>query len=220
MPVSVSTTWCAGWTATPSCSPRWATRALPEDRPGALHGNPAHLPEYRPRERLAGLRYVTLHPKKDYDRLLMEILEVPGTSIIVFDQTCALEKRRRRKRGLMPESDTRVFINLAVCEGCGHCSTKSNFLSVIPKKTELGFKRQVDQNACNKDFSCLDGFCSGFVIVTGETGVLTVSSILSMTSSWCATRAGTGRTSTWRWWNPSDGTLHSGQDFLYSCRTG
>ena len=121
----------------------------------------------RARGRLAGFRDVTLHPKKDYDRLLLEIREVPGTSAIVFDQTCASEKRRRRKRGLMPESDTRVFINPAVCEGCGDCSTKSNCLSVIPKKTELGLKRQIDQNACNKDFSCLDGFCPSFVTVTG-----------------------------------------------------
>ena len=121
----------------------------------------------RAREQLAGLRDVTLHPKKDYDRLLLEIREVPGTSAIVFDQTCASEKRRRRKRGLMPESDTRVFINPAVCEGCGDCSTKSNCLSVIPLKTELGTKRQIDQNACNKDFSCLDGFCPSFVTVTG-----------------------------------------------------
>ena len=121
----------------------------------------------RAKEGLAGIRDVTLHAKKDYDRLLLEIREVPGTSVIVFDQTCASEKRRRRKRGLMPESDTRVFINPAVCEGCGDCSTKSNCLSVIPKKTELGLKRQIDQNACNKDFSCLDGFCPSFVTVTG-----------------------------------------------------
>ena len=121
----------------------------------------------RAREQLAGLKDITLHPKKDYDRLLLEIREVPGASVIVFDQTCASEKRRRRKRGLMPESDTRVFINPAVCEGCGDCSTKSNCLSVIPQKTEFGIKRQIDQNACNKDFSCLDGFCPSFVTVTG-----------------------------------------------------
>ena len=121
----------------------------------------------RARARLRGLANITLHPKKDYDRLLVEIREVPGTSVIVFDQTCASEKRRRRKRGLMPESDTRVFINPDVCEGCGDCSTQSNCLSVIPRKTELGLKRQIDQNACNKDFGCLDGFCPSFVTVTG-----------------------------------------------------
>ena len=119
------------------------------------------------RERLRAFSDITLHPKKDYDRLLLEMREEPGTTVIVFDQVCASEKRRRRKRGLMPESDTRVVINPEVCEGCGDCSTKSNCLSVIPKKSELGLKRQIDQNACNMDFSCLNGFCPSFVTVTG-----------------------------------------------------
>ena len=119
------------------------------------------------RSQLGTLKDVSLHPKRDFDQLQEEIRKVEGTSVIVFDQTCASEKRRRRKRGLMPESDTRVYINPDVCEGCGDCSTKSNCLSVIPKKTELGLKRQIDQNACNKDFSCLDGFCPSFVTVTG-----------------------------------------------------
>ncbi len=119
------------------------------------------------RSQLSGMEGITLHAKKDYDQLLRDIREVPGTSVIVFDQTCASEKRRRRKRGLMPASDTRVFINSAVCEGCGDCSTQSNCLSVIPRESELGRKRQIDQNACNQDFSCLDGFCPSFVTVTG-----------------------------------------------------
>ncbi len=116
---------------------------------------------------LTGIKDISLHPKSDFDQLQEEIRDFEGTSVIVFDQTCASEKRRRRKRGLMPESDTRVFINPDVCEGCGDCSSKSNCLSVIPKKTELGLKRQIDQNACNKDFSCLNGFCPSFVTVTG-----------------------------------------------------
>jgi len=119
------------------------------------------------RKQLSGFNDITLHPKRDYDQLQHEIREVPGTSVIVFDQTCASEKRRRRKRGLLAESDTRVFINSDVCEGCGDCSSKSNCLSVIPKKTELGLKRQIDQNACNQDFGCLEGFCPSFVTVTG-----------------------------------------------------
>ncbi|MGI9316039.1 MAG: indolepyruvate ferredoxin oxidoreductase family protein [bacterium] len=119
------------------------------------------------RSQLSGLTDVSLHPKSDFDQLQQAMRTVQGTSVIVFDQTCASEKRRRRKRGLMPESDTRVYINPDVCEGCGDCSTKSNCLSVIPKKTELGLKRQIDQNACNKDFSCLEGFCPSFVTVTG-----------------------------------------------------
>ncbi|MGB5707905.1 MAG: indolepyruvate ferredoxin oxidoreductase family protein [Arenicellales bacterium] len=121
----------------------------------------------RARVQLQNYSDITLHPKVDFDQLQHEMREVEGTSVIVFDQTCASEKRRRRKRGLMPESDTRVYINPDVCEGCGDCSTKSNCLSVIPKKTELGLKRQIDQNACNKDFSCLEGFCPSFVTVTG-----------------------------------------------------
>ena len=121
----------------------------------------------RARSQLGSIKDISLHPKRDFDQLQEEMREVEGTSVIVFDQTCASEKRRRRKRGLMPESDTRVYINPDVCEGCGDCSTKSNCLSVIPKKTELGLKRQIDQNACNKDFSCLEGFCPSFVTVTG-----------------------------------------------------
>ena len=121
------------------------------------------------RQRLAGVNDITLHSKKDFEQLQHEIRDIEGTSVIVFDQTCASEKRRRRKRGLLPESDQRVFINPDVCEGCGDCSAKSNCLSVIPKKTESGLKRQIDQNACNNDFSCLEGFCPSFVTVTGAT---------------------------------------------------
>ncbi len=121
------------------------------------------------RDQLSQQRDITLHPKRDYAQLQTEIREVKGTSVIIFDQTCASEKRRRRKRGLMAESDTHVYINPAVCEGCGDCSSKSNCLSIIPKSTELGLKRQVDQNACNKDLSCVDGFCPSFVTLEGAT---------------------------------------------------
>ena len=124
----------------------------------------------RARGELSGFNSISLHPKRDFDQLQFEMREVKGTSVIVFNQTCASEKRRRRKRGLMAESDTRVVINAAVCEGCGDCSRESNCLSVIPKKTEFGVKRQIDQNACNKDFSCLNGFCPSFITVKG--GVL------------------------------------------------
>jgi len=121
------------------------------------------------KSRLRGFTNITLHERREFDQLQLEIRQVKGTSVIVYDQVCASEKRRRRKRGLMPESPTRVFINPDVCEGCGDCSTTSNCLSVLPKTTELGTKRQIDQNACNKDFSCLDGFCPSFVTVTGTT---------------------------------------------------
>lgn len=119
--------------------------------------------------RLRGFARITIHPRRKFDQLQLEFREIKGTSVIVYDQTCAAEKRRRRKRGLMPESPTRVFINAEVCEGCGDCSTTSNCLSVLPKKTEAGVKRQIDQSACNKDFTCLDGFCPSFVTVTGAT---------------------------------------------------
>ncbi len=119
------------------------------------------------RRELKNFKNITIHPKSEFDQLQLEIREVEGTSAIIFDQTCASEKRRRRKRGLMPQSPTRVFIHPDICEGCGDCSTKSNCLSVLPKKTELGVKRQIDQDACNRDFSCLQGFCPSFISVTG-----------------------------------------------------
>ena len=88
-------------------------------------------------------------------------------SVLVYQQTCAAEKRRRRKRGLMDDPPKRVFINDEVCEGCGDCSRASNCLSVVPLETELGRKRKIDQSACNKDYSCVKGFCPSFVTVHG-----------------------------------------------------
>jgi indolepyruvate ferredoxin oxidoreductase len=102
-------------------------------------------------------------------RIQRELREYPGTSVLIYAQTCAAEKRRRRKKGLMEDPDRRVVINEAVCEDCGDCSRKSNCLSVLPKDTELGRKRQIDQSACNKDYSCVSGFCPSFVSVYGAT---------------------------------------------------
>ena len=101
------------------------------------------------------------------DEVQRELREVPGTSAIVYEQTCANEKRRRRKKGLLPEPEKRLWINPAVCEGCGDCSVQSNCLSVVPIETEFGRKRAIDQSTCNKDYSCIKGFCPSFVEVTG-----------------------------------------------------
>ncbi|WP_299359924.1 indolepyruvate ferredoxin oxidoreductase family protein [uncultured Paracoccus sp.] len=96
-----------------------------------------------------------------------ELAQVRGVTAIVYVQTCAAEKRRRRKKGAFPDPDRRVFINTDVCEGCGDCSVQSNCVSVVPVDTELGRKRAIDQSSCNKDYSCLQGFCPSFVTVEG-----------------------------------------------------
>src|SRR5262249_44409127 len=96
-----------------------------------------------------------------------ELRDMPGVSAMIYDQTCASEKRRRRKKGEFPDPAKRAVINEAVCEGCGDCSVQSNCLSVEPLETELGRKRQINQSSCNKDFSCVNGFCPSFVTVEG-----------------------------------------------------
>ncbi|PNU03871.1 indolepyruvate ferredoxin oxidoreductase family protein [Novosphingobium guangzhouense] len=101
------------------------------------------------------------------DGVQRDLRERPGTSAIVYEQTCANEKRRRRKKGAFPDPDRRLWINPAVCEGCGDCSVQSNCLSVVPVETALGRKRAIDQSTCNKDYSCIKGFCPSFVEVSG-----------------------------------------------------
>ena len=110
---------------------------------------------------------VTFHDRRELDDVQKRLREVKGTSVLIYDQTCATEKRRRRKRGKMVDPDKRVAINSLVCEGCGDCGVKSFCVSVLPKETEFGRKREIDQSACNKDFSCVEGFCPSFVTVHG-----------------------------------------------------
>src|SRR4051812_14259588 len=110
---------------------------------------------------------VTIRHRSELDAVQRELREVKGVSAMVYDQTCAAEKRRRRKHNAYPDPAKRAVINEAVCEGCGDCNVQSNCLSVEPLETEFGRKRQINQSSCNKDFSCVTGFCPSFVTVEG-----------------------------------------------------
>ena len=112
-------------------------------------------------------REVTRHPRAELDTVQRRLREIPGVTAILYIQTCAAEKRRRRKRGTFPDIDRRVFINTDVCEGCGDCGVQSNCVSIVPVETPLGRKRAIDQSSCNKDFSCVKGFCPSFVTLEG-----------------------------------------------------
>ncbi len=111
--------------------------------------------------------YTTVHHRSELNAVQKELMEIKGVTALIYDQTCAAEKRRRRKRGTFPNPNRRVFINDLVCEGCGDCGVKSNCVAIAPLETEFGRKRKIDQSACNKDFSCLNGFCPSFVTVEG-----------------------------------------------------
>ncbi|MCZ2439082.1 MAG: indolepyruvate ferredoxin oxidoreductase family protein [Burkholderiales bacterium] len=107
------------------------------------------------------------HERHALDEVQRRLREIPGVTVLIYEQTCAAEKRRRRKKGVLADPPRRLFINEAVCEGCGDCSLQSNCVAVLPQETPLGRKRRIDQSACNKDYRCLDGFCPSFVSVSG-----------------------------------------------------
>ncbi|MBE9538196.1 MAG: indolepyruvate ferredoxin oxidoreductase family protein, partial [Proteobacteria bacterium] len=110
---------------------------------------------------------VKVYHRDELDRIQRELREVPGCTVLIYEQTCAAEKRRRRKRGTFPDPAKRLFINDAVCEGCSDCSVQSTCVSIMPQETALGTRRRIDQSSCNKDYSCVKGFCPSFVTVLG-----------------------------------------------------
>ena len=109
----------------------------------------------------------TVHHRKELELIQNNLKTIKGVTVIIYDQTCATEKRRRRKRGKLEDPDKRIFINHYVCEGCGDCSVESNCISVEPLKTEYGTKRVINQSTCNKDYSCANGFCPSFLSIEG-----------------------------------------------------
>ncbi len=152
---------------------------------------------------------ITIQHRDKLDAVQREFREIKGTTVIIYDQTCATEKRRRRKRGTMVDPAKRVIINELVCEGCGDCGVQSNCLSVEPLETEFGRKRQINQSTCNKDFSCVKGFCPSFVTVEGgqlkkkakgktaspfELGVLPEPTLPALPQAWGIVVAGVGGT--------------------------
>ncbi|OYU34452.1 indolepyruvate ferredoxin oxidoreductase family protein [Novosphingobium sp. PASSN1] len=110
---------------------------------------------------------VTIGHRDELDRIQRELREIPGCSVLIYEQTCAAEKRRRRKQGRFPDPAMRMFIADKVCEGCGDCSVQSTCVSIMPKPTAFGTKRMIDQSSCNKDYSCNEGFCPSFITVRG-----------------------------------------------------
>ncbi|MGE0767336.1 MAG: indolepyruvate ferredoxin oxidoreductase family protein [Hyphomicrobiaceae bacterium] len=129
-----------------------------------------------------------VYHRRDLQSVQRDLSQIDGVTALIYDQTCAAEKRRRRKRGTFPDPVKRAFINEAVCEGCGDCGKKSNCVAILPLETALGTKRAIDQSTCNKDFSCVNGFCPSFVTVHGavprkKAGLATQSSIAPMLAS-------------------------------------
>ncbi|MCC5991347.1 MAG: indolepyruvate ferredoxin oxidoreductase family protein [Rhodobacteraceae bacterium] len=140
-----------------------SSRAEGVERIAVVSDNPA---KFHLRDFPAG---TSLHGRADLDAVQRELREIPGVTVLIYEQSCATEKRRRRKRGQEDDPKRFVMINPLVCEGCGDCSVESNCLSVEPLETPLGRKRKINLSSCNKDFSCLNGFCPSFVTLEGAT---------------------------------------------------
>ncbi len=130
--------------------------AIVSDEPDKYHGDESLFPPA-----------TSFHHRSELEAVQRMLRETPGVTCLIYDQTCAAEKRRRRKKGEYPDPDRRIFINAEVCEGCGDCGEQSNCLSVLPLETTFGRKRQIEQSSCNKDYSCVQGFCPSFVSVEG-----------------------------------------------------
>jgi indolepyruvate ferredoxin oxidoreductase len=137
-------------------------RAIGVERIAVASDEPDKYPS-----RAAFPAFTSFHHRSELQPLQTELMEVKGVSVLIYDQTCAAEKRRRRRKGQFPDPQKRVLINELVCEGCGDCGVQSNCVAIQPVETAFGRKRKIDQSACNKDFSCLKGFCPSFVTVEG-----------------------------------------------------
>ncbi len=145
-------------------TPEQITHQMYQERVARVVLMSDHPEVYRPSDLAPGTQ---IRHRDAIDAVMLELREVPGVTVIVFEQTCAAEKRRRRKRGTLDDPDLRLWINPEVCEGCGDCSVQSNCVAVEPEETAMGRKRRINQSMCNKDYSCLKGFCPSFVSVRG-----------------------------------------------------
>ena len=153
----------------------------------------------------------TFHDRSALDAVQRELREIDGVTLLIYDQTCAAELRRRRKKALVADPPKRIFINQAVCEGCGDCGQASNCLSVVPVETDFGRKRQIEQSSCNKDFSCIEGFCPSFVSVHGAVlktkvgaGVESPAQTQAQTQALATAIAALPAPPVWEWTGPFD----------------